>query len=251
MTTTIRHRYITTKLLLLLLLLMTGVGEVWGATTDIYKRGDGTGTAWSDADLTDWTANTAGTTFSISSGLYMAGGNASYEYQKALTINPAAKLTITGTWNTGSSLGRDAAYNYLQFGTVELRAYGQAQRGTIVINGEETELTTNGGDVRNDQNWAFSITIIQATGAVSYTITPPSGAKSGTGNAGVLDFSAIKMGYLKTGQLSGTHQTLKVISITQELYHYTVSATGSLSQEIASGNDGPSASLTIPYHRYI
>ncbi len=224
---------------------------MWGATTDIYKRGDGTGTAWSDADLTDWTANTAGTTFSISSGLYMAGGNASYEYQKALTINPAAKLTITGTWNTGSSLGRDAAYNYLQFGTVELRAYGQGQQGSIVINGEETILTTGTGDVRDDKDWKFTITITQATGDVSYTITPPSGAKSGTGNAGVLDFSAIKMGYLKTGQLSGTHQTLKVISITEETYAYTVNATSGLSQVIASGSDGPGATLTIPYHRYI
>jgi hypothetical protein len=89
--------------------MMVGVCETWGATEDIYKRGGG-GTAWSDADLTDWTANIAGTTFSISSGLYMAGGNASYEYQKALTINPNARLTISGTWNTGSSLGRmDAA----------------------------------------------------------------------------------------------------------------------------------------------
>lgn len=222
---------------------------MWGATTDIYKRG-GTGTAWSAADLTDWTPNTVGT-IEIDNGLKTSGGNASYEYQKALTINPAAKLTITGTWNTGSSLGRDAAYNYLQFGTVELRAYGQAQRGTIVINGEETELTTSGGDVRNDQDWIFSIIITQATGDVSYTITPPSGAKSGTGNAGVLDFSAIKMGYLKTGSLVSTHQTLKAISITEELYAYTVNATGSLNREIASGSDGPSASLTIPYHRYI
>lgn len=249
-----RYRYITTKLLLLLLLLlMTGVGEVWGATVTKYSRsGVGSGaTEWKASDLTDWTANKAGNTFEINGGLKTGGGNASYEYQKALTINPAAKLTITGTWNTGSSLGRAAAYNYLQFGTVELRAYGQGLRGTIVINGEETELTTSSGDVRGDKDWTFEITITQATGAVSYSITPPSGAKSGTGNAGVLDFSAIKMGYLKTGSLDNTHQTLKAISITEETYAYTVNATSGLSQVIASGSDGPSASLTIPYHRYI
>lgn len=252
-TTITRHRCITTKLLLLLLLLMTGTGEVWGETVTKYSRsGVGEGaTEWKASDLTDWSANTAGSTFEIDGGLKTGGGNASYEYQKALEIDPAGKLTITGTWNTGSSLGRAAAYNYLQFGAVELRAYGQGLRGTIVINGEETELTTNSGDVRGDADWTFSITITQATGDVSYTITPPSGAKSGTGNAGVLDFSAIKMGYLKTGSLDNTHQTLKEISITQELYAYTVRATGSLSELIASGSDGPSASLTIPYHRYI
>lgn len=251
MTTTIRHRYTTTKLLLLLLLLTMTVGRAWAATTVKYERGGG-GTAWSDADLTDWKANTAGTTFSISSGLYMAGGNASYEYQKALTINPNARLTISGTWNTGSSLGRTDAYNYLKFGMVELRAYGQAQRGTIVINGEETELTTNSSDVRDALDWTFTLTITQATGAVSYSVTmPTAGTKAGSGNAGVLDFSAIKMGYLKTGSLNNTHQTLKAISITEETYAYTVNATSGLSQVIASGSDGPSASLTIPYHRYI
>lgn len=250
MTTTIRHRYTTTKLLLLLLLLTMTVGRAWAATTVKYERGGG-GTAWSDADLTDWKANPAGTTFSISSGLYMAGGNASYEYQKSLDINPNARLTITATWNTGSSLGRAEAYNYLSFGSVELRAYGQGQKGSIVINGEETILTTNSGDVRDDNSWTISLTITQATGAVSYTITMPSGEKTGTGNAGVLDFSAIKMGYLKTGSLNNTHQTLKAISITEETYAYTVNATSGLSQVIASGSDGPSASLTIPYHRYI
>ena len=248
-----RYRYITTKLLLLLLLLTTGAGEVWGVTEMKYSRsGVGSGsTQWKESDITDWTANTAGNTPTITGGLYLSGGNVGYEYQKELTIHPAATLTITGTWNTGSSLGRATAYNYLQFGMVELRAYGQAQRGTIVINGEETELTTSGSDVRDNKDWTFNITINQATGAVSYTITPPSGAKSGTGNAGVLDFSAIKMGYKKTGSNYDTHQTLKWISISQETYAYTVNATGSLDQEIASGSDGPGASLTIPYHRYI
>ena len=67
--TMIRDRHITTWLLLLLLLLTTGVGEVWGATVTKYSRsGVGEGaTEWKASDLTDWTANTAGTTFSISS----------------------------------------------------------------------------------------------------------------------------------------------------------------------------------------
>lgn len=250
MTTTIRHRYTTTKLLLLLLLLTMTVGRAWAATTVKYERGGG-GTAWSDADLTDWKANPAGTTFSISSGLYMAGGNASYEYQKSLDINSNARLTITATWNTGSSLGRAEAYNYLSFGSVELRAYGQGQKGSIVINGEETILTTNSGDVRDNNSWTISLTITQTTGAVSYTITMPSGEKTGTGNAGVLDFQAIKMGYLKTGSLTSTHQTLTAVSISEETYTYTVNATGSISQKIVSSTDGPDATITVPYHRYI
>ena len=254
----IRDKHITTWLLLLLLI-MTGVQGAWAATTTIYERG--TSTAWSASDTngeTEWTANTAGTALVVQGSpavLYMGGGNASYEYQKALNINPNAKLTITGTWNTGSSLGRDAAYNYLRFGNVELRAYGQGEKGSIVINGEETILTTDKGDVRDDKDWTFTITITQTTGAVSYTVTmptPTTGTKSGTGNCGVLDFSAIKMGYLKTGSNYDTHQTLKAISIIEETYAYTVNATGSLNQEIASGSDGgPDASLTIPYHRYI
>lgn len=215
----------------------------------VYERG-GDGTAWSDSDLTDWTTNVVDN-MSIASGLSSSGGNNGYWCRKAVSINPAARITITATWNTGSSTGRSGGYNYLSFGNVELRAYGQDQKGTIVINGEEIELTNVRTDVRDDRDWTVSLTITQATGEVSYTVTPPSGVKSGTGNAGVLGFSTIEMGYVKVGSLSSTHQTLKAISISQETYAYTVSASGSVSKTIAAGSDGPGATVTTPYHRYM
>ncbi len=236
----------------MLLLMVAGGNGAWAATTTKYERG-GVGTVWSGYDLSDWTAVVSGSTFAIDGGLKTGAGNAGYEYRKELpAINPDARLTISGTWNTGTSLGRDASYNYLRFGNIELRSYGQWQRGSIVINGEETFLTYSSGDVRDDKDWTFSITVTQETGAVSYSVTmPAAGTVAGTGNVSVLDLTDIRMGFLKTASVYDNHQTLKQISISEETYSYTVSATGSLSQSIATGNDGPNANMIIPYHRYI
>ena len=230
------------------------VNEVWAENTKIYERGNGT--VWSAADLSDWTANLAGTGIVIDGGLKTSGGNASYEYQRPVDVYSTSKLIITGTWNTGSSLGRNDAYNYLSFGNIEFRAYGQGQQGSIVIDGAETLITSGGGDnsdVRNDKDWTFTITIIQATGAVDYTVTMPrAGTVNGTGTVNDLDFAAIKMGYLKTGSLDDTHQTLKSITMTETRYSYTVNTSGDIgTQTIATDKDGPSAIVTVPYHRYI
>ena len=230
------------------------MNEVWAENTKIYERGNGT--AWSAVDLSDWTANLAGTGMVIDGGLKTSGGNASYEYQRPVDVYSTSKLIITGTWNTGSSLGRNDAYNYLSFGNIEFRAYGQGQQGSIVIDGAETLITSGGGDnsdVRNDKDWTFTITIIQATGAVDYTVTMPrAGTVNGTGTVNDLDFAAIKMGYLKTGSLDDTHQTLKSITITETRYSYTVNTSGDIgTQTIATDKDGPNAIVTVPYHRYI
>lgn len=240
--------------LLLTLLLMVGVGEAWAEeVTTLYERGTSLpATVWSASDLTDWTANAAGTGFAIDGGLKSSGGNDSYEYQRALTnVNSSAQINITATWNTGSSVGRSGGYNYLSFGKIELRAYGQDKRGTIVINGTETELTNSQSDVRGDASWAVTITVTQGTGDVDYSIVMPSGTKAGTANVGVLELGAIKMGYLKVGRLTGSYQTLQSVNISQTLYTYTVSATGDISQTIVSGKAGPDVSITIPYHRFI
>ena len=56
----LRQRWLQHLLALLCLLTAGGAGEAWATVTTIYERG-GSGTAWSAADLTDWTANVANT----------------------------------------------------------------------------------------------------------------------------------------------------------------------------------------------
>lgn len=237
------------------LLCIAGTMNVWAEITTVYDRGTASPyTAWSATDLDDWTVNAAGTSFAIESGLKAVGGNASYEYQKTVNYNSTAKLTITADWNTGSSTGRVGGYNYLSFGNIELRAYGQDPRGTIVINGVETTLT-NGvkSAVRDNAVWHISLTITQGKGELSYSITIPGdvGTVGGTENIGTFDLTAIKMGYMKVGRITSTNQTLQNIKITQELYQYTISATGSLSQTIASGLVGPYTTVTVPYQHHL
>lgn len=239
------------------LLCIAGTMNVWAEITTVYDRGTAAPhTIWSATDLDDWTVNAAGTSFAIESGLKAVGGNASYEYQKTVNYNSTAKLTITADWNTGSSIGRVGGYNYLSFGNIELRAYGQDPRGTIVINGVETTLT-NGvkSAVRDNAVWHISLTITQGKGELSYSITIPGdvGTVGGTENIGTFDLTAIKMGYMKVGRITSTNQTLQNIKITQELYQYTVSATssGSLSQTIATGLVGPYTTVTVPYQHHL
>ena len=137
--------------------LAAGTMGVWAQSESIYERGISTN--WSENDLSDWTAVTAGTTFEISDGLKTGGENGSYEYSKTISTTENSKITINATWNTGSSTGRNGSYNYLSFGDIQFRAYGQDKKATVAFGGDETVLSTAEGDVRYDAEWNILLTI--------------------------------------------------------------------------------------------
>lgn len=214
----------TLSMVLTALLLVVGVNIGWAQTT-LYERGYTTD--WSAADLTDWTSSD-NVEISISNGLFMKAGNTSYVVTKQQAFTSGSFITIDAVWNTGSSVSRGGAPNYLAFGDVELRAYGQDPKGTISIGGTETALTTTKSDVRDNAVWTISITIDLASKDVSYTVTIPSGKKTGTGKTTAESFKNVRMGYTKNGSVNGsTYQTLESIKIAEkaqdvELANYTV-----------------------------
>ncbi len=207
------------KIFTLLTLLATVCSGAWaGETTTLYERG--TTNVWVDTDAS--TAWTGTGTAAIDGGLKTSGGNESYE--RALTISPTSNaiVTLTATWNTGSSTGRAGGYNYLILGGVEFRAYGQDAKGTVVIGDNETQITSAKTDVRGDAEWTITATINTATGAVTTTVTLPSGevtpAPSGTTSTAI---SSIAMGYHKPGRITSTYQTLTKVEITEETQEVT------------------------------
>ncbi|MBR6827295.1 MAG: hypothetical protein IKM76_03945 [Prevotella sp.] len=204
------NKFTTIKTLLVGLCAM-GAMSAWADATSIYERG--TTNAWSDADVEAW----AGTgTIAIDGGLKTGGGNEGYERAVSITTKDNSILVVTATWDTGSSTGRPGGYNYLAFGNVEFRAYGQEPKGTAVIGGVETQLTNSKDDVRG-VIWTVTATINKATSEVSYSVTLPSGKKEGTGTlSSTTGFTSFKMGYVKPGRIASTYQTLKAIEITEE-----------------------------------
>jgi hypothetical protein len=202
------------KILSIFMLLVAFTTGAWAEATVLYERG--TTTAWSNADLSDWTNNWT-STFTINNGLAITGGNGDNYITKSISTKDGSKLVFTATWNTGSSTGNNGNYNYLRFGDVELQAWGQAQNSVIVIGGVSTTLATNKSDVRDNVTWTVSITIDKSKGNVSYDITlPSSGQKTGTGTLASTDFSSIAMGFHKGGRTNADNSTLEAIKITEE-----------------------------------
>ena len=236
--------------LMLLLLLMMGMNGAWAEDAVLYERTAGN---WGNGDLAEWIGSPAGTGITVEGGnLNTSGGNASYGYKKTLDVNPNSTLLITATWNTGSSTGRSGGYNYLSFGNIELRAYGQDSRGVIVIGNDEQELTTTTNDVRNNAEWAITLNVNQVTGNVTYDVVlPNAGTVQGTSSIGEMAFSSIEIGYYKAGQVYNTNQILKAVKVQETLYNYTIKkSVNGVETVIATGKDGPGATITYPYRHY-
>ncbi len=199
--------------------MLLGVGQnAWaGDVTSLYERG--TTNAWSDDDVDDWLGSG---TIEISDGaLKTSGGNEGYERIVSFSTQDNTILTLTATWNTGSSTGRAGGYNYLIFGDVEFRAYGTDSKGSVVINGTETQITTTQGDVRSGV-WTITATINKATNEVSYSVGLSASGQtpSGTGTtAGTYD--GVTMGFYKPGRITSTYQILTAIEVTEETQSVT------------------------------
>ena len=227
----------------LLKTLLVAVGLVMGVNawaedvTTIYERG--TTTNWTDTDISDWSGSSAIVT--VNNGLAFSAGNTEYEYKKDVTTTENSLLKLTATWNTGSSTGRSGGYNYITFGDIEFRSYGQDAKGTISIAGTETTITTTKTDVRDGAVWNIEVTINKATKEVNYSITlPNNNKKTGKGlTNGVYD--ALKIGFHKPGKVTSTSQTLVNIELTEtkqeiQTANYTVKFTDEENNEIKTAD---------------
>lgn len=129
----------------------------------IYERG--TTTAWSDADVAEWTGATL--TVDPTYGLGI-DGNGTYTATKTLDgVVANSKMTYTGTWHVGSSTGRDANFAWIQFGDGLRLSWGNYYSLRVTFNGESS---TSGTEIYKGSNtvfdFPFSITINTATKAI-------------------------------------------------------------------------------------
>ena len=201
------------KTMLVAIGLAAGTVVTWGQNV-IYERGIQTN--WSTDDLTEWILTEEGGTATIDNGLSTSGGNSSYCFEKNITTTSNSLITFEAEWNTGSSVGRSLGYNYLSIGDIQLRAYGQDQKGTIIIGNTETTLTSNKADVRDNAKWKIYISINQATKAVKYSITVPNAAQIEGEGVTNNELSTIKLGYYKPGRITSTNQTLINVKVSEK-----------------------------------
>ena len=203
---------ITIKSLLIAAALCLGT-SAWAEETILYERG--TTTAWSEADLTEWTGQYGELT--LSNGLkYTSPNNSSGDYTKVLQTQDNSIIRVLATWNTGSSIGRAGNYNLLKCGNVEFRAYGQDLKAFVYIGTKGVQLSSNKSDVRDNAVWTISLEINKATGDVSYSVTLPSGKKDGEGTLETATFNELKIGFVKGGRTNTSTSTITAIQVTEE-----------------------------------
>ena len=199
------------KIFSLLGLLMLLTSSAWAETTTLYQRGDGT--AWSNADLTDWTNTNC--TPDISDGLHVGLFNAEWSTAKSITPTENAIVTVNATINGAKATGRNGSYDFVQVGGVSFRIYGQDKKAKISIEGTETELAAN---ITRGADYNISFTINTATGDVKYSYN--GGDEVETTTKSTTAISNIEIGHHKGGgEATGWGAfdvTLKKINVTNE-----------------------------------
>lgn len=228
------------------MLLATMVGQ---AQTVIYERGNGT--AWSNADLSDWTASYC--TPTIDGGLNVVSRNAGWSLTKAITVSENTEVTLTATLKTGGATGRSGSYDYIKMGGVSIRFNEQDKKAKVDIDGVETEMsiTYNRASV-----YSLAITIDQDSHNVSAFIGTTN--VTGTSTTAIED---VVFGHYKAGGEGSwdINPILQSIQISEETssttyYDYTVNAvdgSNTVLKELASGtvkSDENTINVFYPQH---
>lgn len=183
--------------------------------TVLYERGDGT--AWSDADLSEWTNDNASyVTQSIDGGLKMTGTNSGWNSTKEITYTENSIVTITATLQAGGAPGRAGSYDFIRIGGAEVRLNDNDMKVSVVIAGNETELGTFN---KNYRATAYNITIVinQATKGVNMSVA---GAVSGNAEGTLSENlpNNIVIGHFKAGKENyAVNEILKSLKVTEEI----------------------------------
>ncbi len=271
MTTTIRHRYITTKLLLLLLLLMTGVNGAWGAHSYYSQNYE----AQSDASL--WSSvyypeglslmtgdatygnyikfaqsggglsgpRTAYTNFGISAWLY---SSYTIEFDAALkTCNTANHYTELVVASDGYEL---AGNNYFTSTNEDknnflfmLRSNGADNTTTYLINN-----TTNSVTISADTWFHVKLNVNITNSTVSYTI---SGGATASGTYNVTDGTSMEAKSLVATIGKGYYGTVKIDNIAIYSTWYYLKADTDPETTLVSTGGAEGVTVTHPYPHYV
>ena len=189
------------------------------AQNTIYERG-GDGTAWSDADLNDWTASYC--TPTIDGGLNVSSTNGGWTLTKTITVTEKTEVTLNANLKTGGATGRSGSYDYIKMGGVSICFNEQDKKAQADIDGTVTDfsITYNRTSVYN-----VTIKINQDSHNVSAMIgTATINATSST------PITNVEFGHYKAGKENyGINPVLQEIQINEKTssttyYDYTVNA---------------------------
>ena len=227
------------KTLLVAVGLLGGV-NAWATTTVLYGRAvtadlENGYTAWSSADIYDgengdWTGST--TFASITGGLNIqnnSNSNASQVITNSSITAPQANSTLTYdiVWDNGFSLNHNDHYTYLSVGSgIQFRAYGQAQKGEIIIGSTTINVPNACNDkngnrsndvwtihmvVNTNSNTVTALTIQGSLGTtkVNYTLDE---AKS----IGTATYTSLSLGWNRANYRPAFTTTLQSVKITEE-----------------------------------
>ena len=119
---------------------------VEGTLNTVYERGTTADTAWSEADITDWTA-TGSLQYSADAAEYgrifysPEKPGAEYSATKSFELNEYDELvTYDVDWYFGNAMNRETNYDYIRFGDKLMLAWKQGYKVYVSVDGGETYL---------------------------------------------------------------------------------------------------------------
>ncbi len=198
-------------------------------STQLYERGSIN--SWTSADVGtgEWVAsNENSVTATTTDGLKVASasGNrsATYTLSPAPTANSILKLDAE--FFTGGSTGNTGIYTYFEFGdSISVRAYGQDQKGVVVLGGKEYSISNacgNSNGNRGDDTWTISIAIDTSVNTItSMSINGLKGNNKASFNAsnvvlpGTAVFDSFKVGHVRISRGTPGNAAVKSVSLTE------------------------------------
>ena len=198
----------------------------------IYERGYTT--AWSDNDLSSWTASSCQPT--INGGLNVTSTNGGWTLTNGISVTATTKVTLTAKLKTGGPSGRSGSYDYIKMGGVSICFNEQDKKATVDIDGTATEMSITYNRV---STYSVTISIDQDSHNVSAMIgTTSVNATSTTA------ISNVEFGHYKAGRENyAVNPVLEAIQISEEVsastyYDYKVNAvdgSNNVLKELKSG----------------
>ena len=203
------------------------------AQSVIYERG-GSGTAWSNADLSDWAASYC--TPTINGGLNVSSTNGGWTLTKDISVTAKTKVTLTANLKTGGAGGRSFSYDYIKMGGVSIRFNEQDKKASVDIDGVATELSIT---YNRASTYNVTINIDQDSHNVSALIGTVS--LNGTSTTAITN---VEFGHFKAGKENyEINPVLQSIQVSEEVssstyYDYTMNAvdgSNNVLKELKSG----------------
>lgn len=177
------------------------------AEDSLYERG--TTTAWSDADLSDWTktGDMAAPVIDASHGLYV-DSNLTGNIATTFTVSDSAVVTYDVSFYTASSPGRSSNYAYVKFGSNVVIGYNSTYNlfyntiGSVA----ETDMIATGKNAKNTTTRIVAVINTSSNMLQSLSIGGTDITAAANTNLGSATYGSITMGFQRSGSVNWNTQ---------------------------------------------